>query len=126
MIKLLFGLIKLEKEGVDFARASIGFKIRIDGKVIVNLSDPLPRKEWEGLKSDLLLIPIGGEMTMNQAEALEAVKLISPKKVVSCHYNNSLLWQKKFNPADEDLFKREVEKMGIECIIMGYGDEIPV
>lgn len=66
-------MIKLEKEDIDFARGSIGFKINIDGKVIVNLSDSLFQKEWEGLKPDLLMIPIGGGMTMNQDESLEAV-----------------------------------------------------
>jgi hypothetical protein len=36
------------------------------------------------------------------------------------------LWIRKLNPADDEMFKREVEKMGIECIIMKDGDEILV
>jgi L-ascorbate metabolism protein UlaG (beta-lactamase superfamily) len=76
------------------------------------------------------MIPIGGlggnVWTMDVADALEAVKLISPKKVVPCHYNASFLWIKNAAPADEQLFKREVEKMGIECIVMKDGDEIIV
>ena len=64
--------------------------------------------------------------TMDAADALEAVKLISPKKVVPCHYNASFLWIKNVAPVDEQLFKREVEKMGIECIVMKSGDEILV
>ena len=74
------------------------------------------------------MIPIGGlggnVWTMDEAEALEAVKLISPKKVVPCHYNASFLWIKNAAPADTERFKHEVEGMGIECIIMKYGDEI--
>jgi L-ascorbate metabolism protein UlaG (beta-lactamase superfamily) len=61
---------------------------------------------------------------MNVEEALEAVKMMSPKKVIPCHYNCGFLLSRKLNSADDQLFKREVEKMGIECSIMKYGDEI--
>ncbi|MFC2122664.1 MBL fold metallo-hydrolase [Bacteroidota bacterium] len=107
---------------------AIGFKIRIGDKVFVNLGDTLLQKEWADLRPDVLMIPIGGlggnVWTMDVADALDAVKLISPKKVVPCHYNASFLWIKNAAPADEQLFKREVEKMGIECIVMKSGDEI--
>jgi L-ascorbate metabolism protein UlaG (beta-lactamase superfamily) len=132
-IKLkLFGLIKLEIKtgpGERIGLGAIGFEIKIGGKVIVNLGDTLLQKEWEGLKPDVLMIPIGGRVvknTMGEEEALEAVKLISPKKVIPCHYNCDALWIRKLNPADDEMFKREVEKMGIECIIMKDGDEILV
>ena len=107
---------------------AIGFKIITGGRVIVNLGDTLLQKEWAGMRPDVLMIPIGGlggnVWTMDVADALEAVKLISPKKVIPCHYNASFLWIKNAAPADEQLFKREVEKMGIECIIMRSGDEL--
>jgi len=109
---------------------AIGFKISIGDKVVVNLGDTLLQKEWAGLRPDVLMIPIGGlggnVWTMDVADALEAVKLISPKKVIPCHYNASFLWIKNAAPADEQLFKREVEKMGIECIVMKSGNEILV
>ena len=132
-IKLkLFGLIKLEIKtgpGERIGLGGTGFEIKIGGKVIVNLGDTLLQKEWEGLKPDVLMIPIGGRVvknTMGEEEALEAVKLISPKKVIPCHYNCDALWIRKLNPADDEMFKREVEKMGTECIIMKDGDEILV
>ncbi len=82
------------------------------------------------MKPDVLMIPIGGAgeniWTMDVTDALEAVKLISPKKIIPCHYNVSFFWIKNINPADDQMFKREVEKMGIECSIMKYGDEIEV
>ena len=132
-IKLkLFGLIKLEiKPGPDerIGLGAIGFEIKIDNKVIVNLGDTLLQKEWEGLNPDLLMIPIGGRKvhnTMDEEEALEAVKMMSPKMVIPCHYDCGALLSRKLNQADVDMFKREVEKMGLECIIMKYGDEILV
>lgn len=39
----------------------------------------------EGL--DLAVIPIGDNFTMGPEDALKAVKLLRPKKVVPCHYN---------------------------------------
>jgi L-ascorbate metabolism protein UlaG (beta-lactamase superfamily) len=75
------------------------------------------------------MIPIGGQVpknTMNVEEALEAVKIMSPKKVIPCHYNCPALLSKKLNPANPDAFKNGVEKIGMECIIMKDGDEIIV
>jgi len=109
---------------------SMGFKMTINDKTIINLGDSLLQKEWEGLKPDILMLPIGGAgeniWTMDVTDALEAVKLISPKRVIPCHYNVSFFWIKNINPADDQLFKREVEKMGIECSIMHYSDEVEV
>lgn len=125
-IKLFFGLITLYKENIDFARGSMGFKITIGDKTVVNLGDTVLHKEWQGLKPDVLMIPIGGINTMDEKEALEAVRLIEPKHVIPCHYNGDFLWRKNLNPSDDEMFKREVEKMGITCHIMGYGDEIQI
>ncbi len=128
-VKLLFGLVKLEKDNIDFARGSIGFKITIGDKTVVNLGDTVTQKGWEGLRPDVLMVPIGGKViknTTDEKEALEVVKLVSPKKVVPTHYNCPALWQKNINPADDDMFKNEVEKLGRQCILMKYGDEIVV
>jgi L-ascorbate metabolism protein UlaG (beta-lactamase superfamily) len=128
-IKFFFGLIKLEKENVDFARGCIGFKITIGDKSVVNLGDSLFQEEWEGLRPDVLMIPIGGRVarnSMDEQEALEAVRLIEPKNVVPCHYNCDFLVRRNFNPADDEMFKREVGKMGIACHIMHYGNEIVI
>jgi L-ascorbate metabolism protein UlaG (beta-lactamase superfamily) len=114
--------------GERIGLGAIGFKINIGNKTIINLGDTLLQKEWEGLNPDILMIPIGGgevvKNTMNVEEALEAVKLMSPKKVIPCHYNCGFLLSRKLNSANPDAFKNGVEKMGLECIIMKYGDEI--
>jgi hypothetical protein len=36
------------------------------------------------------------------------------------------IFNKRFAPADDIMFKKDVEKMGIKCLIMKYGDEIIV
>jgi L-ascorbate metabolism protein UlaG (beta-lactamase superfamily) len=126
----IFGFTKKKYPGPEerTGLGSMGFKMTIESKTIINLGDSLLQKEWEGLKPDVLMLPIGGAgeniWTMDVTDALEAVKLISPKKVIPCHYNVSFFWIKNLNPADDLFFKREVEKMGIECSVMKYGDEI--
>ena len=110
---------------------AIGFKINLDERTIVNLSDTfLHADEWKTINNpEVLMIPIGGSVihnTMDEEEALEAVKIMRPKLVIPCHYNCPAFFSKKNIPADDQLFKREVEKMGIECSILKYGDEIEV
>jgi len=109
---------------------SMGYKITIGNKTILNLGDSLLLDEWDGLKPDILMLPIGGlgnnVWTMDVADGLEAVKRISPKRVIPCHYNVPLFLIKKFAAADDQMFKHEVEKLGIECHIMNRGDEIEI
>ncbi len=124
---------KMEKHpgpGERVGIGSVGFKIKLDGKTIVNLGDSILQKEWTGLEPDVLMLPIGGlgdnTWTMDVSDALEAVKLIAPKMVIPCHYNVPFLWIKNIAPADDQLFKREVEGLGIECHIMRRGSEIEI
>ena len=127
---LWFKISKQPGPGERVGIGSVGFKITLDGKTVVNLGDSILQKEWAGLTPDVLMLPIGGlgdnTWTMDVSDALEAVKLMAPKMVVPCHYNVPFLWIKNIAPADDQLFKREVEKLGIECNIMQYGDEIEI
>lgn len=109
---------------------SMGFKITIDDMTIVNLGDSIFQQEWEGLSTDVLMLPIGGlgndTWTMDVADAIKAVELIKPRLVIPCHYNVPFLWIKNIAAADDQQFKREVEKRGIECTIMKQGDVIEI
>jgi len=71
---------------------AIDFDIKLDGKKIINLGDTLHHeKEWQKINNpDVLMIPIGGKAihnTMDEAEALQAVRIMRPKRVIPCHYN---------------------------------------
>lgn len=109
---------------------SMGFRITVGDRTIVNLGDSLLLKEWQGLVPDVLMLPIGGmgnnTWTMDVDDALEAVKLIAPGAVIPCHYNVPFLWKRKFAVADDSRFKREAEKLGVECHILGSGDAIEI
>ena len=90
--------------------------------------DYLHKEEWMKIKApDVLMLPIGGAVghnTMNEREALQAVRIIKPKLVIPCHYNCPFLWHKQANPADVKFFKEEVEKLGAECVILRNGESI--
>ena len=108
---------------------AIGYNIQINGKTIVNLGDTLLHvKEWEKIQNpDVLMIPIGGKAvhnTMDEKEALKAVKIMRPKLVIPCHYNCPAFFTKKYNPADDQMFKSEVEKTGVKCSILHSGESI--
>ncbi|MFO7637288.1 MAG: MBL fold metallo-hydrolase [Clostridia bacterium] len=108
---------------------SIGFEIRIDKIVLVNLGDTIIlRDEWKTINSpDVLMIPIGGgrvHNTMDENEALEAVEMIKPRIVIPCHYNCAGLHRKNANPANEKHFHDEVKKLGIDCVLLGINESM--
>lgn len=116
-----------ERERIGWG--AIGFEINVDNRIIVNLGDTLlHEKEWKTIKPpDVLMIPIGGlkiHNTMNEKEALQAVKIINPKVVIPCHYNCPGLFTKSANPADDQYFQKEVNNLGYECLILGRGESI--
>jgi L-ascorbate metabolism protein UlaG (beta-lactamase superfamily) len=109
---------------------AMGFKITIGNMSILNLGDSVLLSDWQALSADVLMLPIGGAghdtWTMDVDEALEAVKLISPKWVIPCHYSVPLLWKRRFAVADDQRFKREVERLGAECLILKYGETVTI
>jgi L-ascorbate metabolism protein UlaG (beta-lactamase superfamily) len=127
---LWFEVEKHPGPGERVGIGATGFRIRLGGKSLVNLGDTIFQEEWEGLKPDVLMLPIGGLgnncWTMDVSEALEAVRLIKPKLVIPCHYNIPFLWIRNMAPADDHYFKAQVEKMGVECTLMHRGDELVV
>ncbi len=108
---------------------AIGFNIKLDGKSIVNLGDTLLHtNEWKTISNpDILMIPIGGSIihnTMDEREALQAVNIMQPKLVIPCHYNCPALFTKKYNPANDEIFKKEVNQTGSKCVVLYNGESI--
>jgi L-ascorbate metabolism protein UlaG (beta-lactamase superfamily) len=124
---------KIVKTGPDerIGWGGIGFDIKLHRKRLVNLGDTLLlENEWQSIKTpDVLMIPIGGKVahnTMDEAAAVQAVKILQPKLVIPCHYNCAGLFSKSANPADDQLFKKEVEQAGSHCKILGTGDSVEI
>lgn len=133
-LKLKFGpfsktLTPGPKERIGWG--AIGFEMQLDNKIIVNLGDTLlHEKEWQTIRNpDVLMIPIGGKAvhnTMDEKEALRAVKIMNPKLVIPCHYNCPAFFKKKYNPADDGFFREGVEKTGARCVILRSGDSVAI
>lgn len=126
---LLFGLLRYEIDNINFGSGSIGYKMEFDGKTIVNTGDTWLMDSWQEMNPDVLMIPIGGAKvnnTMDEKEALEAVRIMKPKLVIPCHYNTSSLFSRNANPADDQWFRNEVLKMGIDCKLMSIGEEFSI
>jgi L-ascorbate metabolism protein UlaG (beta-lactamase superfamily) len=106
----------------------MGFRITIGDHSIVNLGDSILLPDWEGLSPDVLILPIGGmgqnTWTMDVGEAVKAVTMIAPRAVIPCHYNVPFLWKRRFATADDLGFRRAVEKLGVECHILGQAEEL--
>ncbi len=69
---------------------------------------------------DLAFLPIGDNFTMGPADALEAVKLLRPKKVVPVHYNTFPVIEQ-----DADAFKRAVEnETDAEVVVLKPGESL--
>ena len=110
---------------------SLGFEIKDKGKTLVNLGDSLLESEaWKKIKNpDILMIPLGGgeaDNTMDEFEALEAIKIIQPKCVIPMHYDMPMLFTKHYASVDEALFKSEVEKLGVDCVILKKGQSFQI
>ena len=109
---------------------AIGFDIQLEGKHIVNLGDTLLEAEWGTIpRPDVLMIPIGGKAvhnTMDEEDALKAVKQIKAAFVIPCHYNVPAFFSKAYNPADAEYFRREVEKMGSRCALLERGETVEI
>lgn len=98
------------------------FRIHVGGYSLLNLGDTVLLDEWDDLRPDVLMLPIGGlgdgTWTMDVPEAVEATRRIKPRLVVPCHYDVPFLWIKRMAVADDAQFAREVERLGVECEIM--------
>jgi L-ascorbate metabolism protein UlaG (beta-lactamase superfamily) len=55
---------------------------------------------------------------MNKDEALEAVRIIKPKQVIPTHYDRPVLFSRKYCPAQVDVFKDRVGKLGVACTML--------
>lgn len=114
-----------------FGYGEMGFQIQLNGRTLINLGDTiLHLNEWKDiLAPDVLMIPIGGKIagnTMDEEDALKAVRMMKPKIVIPVHYNCGALFNRCYNPANDEMFKQEVEKMGAICTILQAGESIEI
>ncbi len=70
------------------ANGWIGFVFTVAGKRIYHAGDTDLIPEMEGIKADIVLLPIGGTYTMDAKEAAEAANKIKPEIAIPMHYGS--------------------------------------
>ena len=94
-----------------------GYLISIEGTTIYLAGDTDFIPEMNNLgKVDIALLPVGGTYTMNEPEALEAVKAIKPRYVIPMHYG-TLEQTVADAPGFKSMVESEVE--GVRVILLG-------
>jgi L-ascorbate metabolism protein UlaG (beta-lactamase superfamily) len=91
-----------------YGGAPAGFLLTLEGRKVYHACDTglfLDMKLIGEEGIDLAILPIGDNFTMGPDEAVRAVKLIAPKRVVPIHYNTWDLIKQ-----DADAFAKRVEK----------------
>lgn len=66
----------------------VGYQFNIDGQTVAVVGDSDSTPELEKLKTDILLIPIGGHYTMTFEEGARLTNIICPKRVIPTHYGD--------------------------------------
>jgi len=79
----------------------------------------------DGIKNygsiDVMLLPIGGNYTMNIDEAVEALRIVKPQLAIPMHYNT--FPEIKADPKD---FQSKAEKEGFKVQLIEFGKEIVI
>lgn len=86
----------------------VGYIIDISGKKVAIVGDSDNTDELRNIKTDILLIPIGGTYTMNVEEAASATLSIKPKLVIPTHYG-SIVGDLSLGKDFETLIKGKVD-----------------
>lgn len=87
---------------------STGVIFELDGVKFYHASDTDPIQEMERLWEediDIVFLPVGGTYTMDQDEAITAIQMIRPEKVVPIHYGYI-----DETEADIEKFKEDVKE----------------
>lgn len=66
----------------------VGYIVTVAGKRIYHPGDTDRIPEMQGIKADVVLLPVGGTFTMDAAAACEAAFDIGPKHIIPIHYGD--------------------------------------
>ncbi|MEM4663063.1 MAG: MBL fold metallo-hydrolase [Candidatus Diapherotrites archaeon] len=99
----------------------LGFKIEGNGISIVHMGDTYLMDSFNKIKTDVLILPIGGQITLDIVDAVRLVKTIEPKIAIPMHYNTF-----DFIKASPREFKEKIEDSVVnsKAKILRYGETI--
>jgi L-ascorbate metabolism protein UlaG (beta-lactamase superfamily) len=107
----------------DYMGDPAGVILNIGGKVVYHCGDTGIFGDMKLIgqmnQIDVMLVPIGGNFTMDIDDAVEAVKMVNPKLAIPMHYNTFPIIE-----ADPKLFVEKVKQFGLEAKVLKYGEAI--
>lgn len=118
------GSTLVDESGFHTLGNPAGFLVRLGERTIYHAGDTALFGDMELLGRrhpiDLALLPIGDNFTMGPDDALEAVRLLRPRRVVPIHYNTfDLIAQ------DPQAFARRVAaETQSECVVLAPGGSV--
>ncbi len=125
-----FGRVKLTQafhgsvtpEG-EYAGLAAGVVLSVDGKNIYHCGDTGLFGDMsligERDRIDYMLVPIGGNYTMDIPDALKAVEFVQPKAAIPMHYNTFEVIK-----ADPNDFVKQARQMQVESFVLKPGDSV--
>jgi len=130
-----FGLVKLtsalhgsgfpDSKGMIYTGNPCGFLIEMEGKTIYHAGDTGLSMEMKLLgelnRIDVALLPIGGNYTMGEEDALHAARFLKAGLVIPMHYGTFPVLTE-----NSDLFRREAESVGITVRSLTFGETMEV
>lgn len=112
-----------EEQKIIYTGMPAGLLLTMEGKTIYHAGDTGLFQDMKMIgernEIDLAFLPIGDNYTMGPEDALDAARWLKAKKVVPIHYNTFPLIEQ-----DGHAFVKELERYGIEGIVMEAGDKI--
>lgn len=107
----------------QYAGEPAGVILSIEGKTIYHTGDTALFLDMKLIgemnKIDYLLLPIGGNFTMDIEDALKACEFLKPGTAIPIHYNTWTVIK-----ADPQEFKMKAAKRGINVRVLEFGEEI--
>lgn len=85
----------------------VGYNINIGNSTVAVVGDSDNTPELRKIKTDILLVPVGGHYTMTVQEAAELTNTIKPKKVIPTHYGE-IVGDKNMGRAFQDLINKDI------------------
>ena len=85
----------------------VGYNLKTNNKTVSVVGDSDNTPELNKIKTDILLVPIGGTYTMNIEEAAKLTNNIKPKKVIPTHYGE-IVGEKGFGKEFEKLIDKNI------------------
>jgi L-ascorbate metabolism protein UlaG (beta-lactamase superfamily) len=121
LLKLLRCTIAIPFIGVG----AVGLLPSLENRRLLNLGDTLLLENaWRELRPDVLMVPIGGLMTMDVDAALRTVVAIEPEVVIPTHYDWDILFYHR--SAEVAHFAAGVRSLGCRCLPLEPGESIEI